>query len=160
LPDNRFVGRFEFVPHTADIAARVSGRTVADVFRAAAHAFTDALTDRTGVEPVTERRVALAAPDLEQLLVDWLEELLYLFETHRFLLHDADVNVRAHVHSGQPADALRDLRDEYVIAATLRGESRDPSRHPLKLLIKAVTYHGLHVTQTEQGYEVTVIFDI
>ena len=176
-------GQFEFVPHTADIAARLRGPTLPALFEAAAAAFTEALTDRTVVRATAERRVELAAPDLEQLLVDWLEELLFLFETEGFLPGETDVTIthgstkstkatkttkEGHETDslpGKPEDlrdlrGLRELRDDYVIVATLRGEPRDALRHPLKLLIKAVTYHGLHVVETDDGYEATVVFDI
>ena len=188
-----FDGQFEFVPHTADIAVRLRSRTLGALFEAAAAGFTEALTDLTSVTRATERRIDLAAPDLEQLLVDWLEELLFLFETQGFLPRETDVTItnqgttvamtnqgtkitkgtkstkEGHDALSTPGDrgdhprdlrAHRGLRDQYVIAGTLRGEPRDPSRHPLKLLIKAVTYHGLHVAETRDGYEATVIFDI
>jgi SHS2 domain-containing protein len=47
-----------------------------------------------------------------------------------------------------------------VLRATVRGERLDPARHPLKLLIKAVTYHGLRIDHTGEGYAATIIFDV
>lgn len=184
-------GEFEFVAHTADIAVRLRGGTEEALFHTAAHALTEALTDRRAVLAVVSRRVELAAPELDLLLVDWLEELLFLFETEAFLVREADVTIRGResastddiTRAPKPTKftkeedegskgmdssdlqlrdlrGLRDLRDEYVIRATLHGETRDPLRHPLKLLIKAVTYHGLHIREIEDGYEAMVIFDI
>lgn len=197
MPGAPFESSFEFVEHTADIAVRLRGPTEAALFEAAASAFTESLTDRPGVVPASVRRLALAGGELDLLLVDWLEELLYLFETEGFLVRETEVQIARATSvptdgitkntkstkntkreqeeplltvnspernsSGLPLRDLRalgDLRDEYVISATLRGDTRDPARHPLKLLIKGVTYHGLHIVQTEHGYEATVIFDI
>jgi len=142
-----FEGSFEFVEHTADIAARLRACTPAGVFEVAAAAMTEAVTDRGTVLPATERAVDLVAAELDLLLVDWLEELLFLFETEGFLVHDAHVQITERTR-------------EYVIHGTVRGERRDSARHPLKLLIKAVTYHGLHIVETADGCEATVIFDI
>ena len=137
---------FEFVDHTADLAARLSAPTAAGLFEAGAAAFTEALTDRTRVRASGTRDIELAAYDLDLLLVDWLHELLFLFETGHLLVADCRVDL-----TGAPRPALR---------ATIQGEPRDPSRHPLKRLIKAVTYHGLHIHQDADGYHATVIFDI
>jgi SHS2 domain-containing protein len=151
-PDHR---DFEFVGHTADIAVRLFGRSLASLFEAAAAGFTEALTDGSSVQRAEERQLELAAPDLEQLLVDWLEELLFLFETDEFLVREADVTITDSTTRG-----TKSTNNDCVILGTLHGETRDPSRHPLKLLIKAVTYHGLHITPVQDGYEATVIFDI
>jgi SHS2 domain-containing protein len=80
------------------------------------------------------------------LLVDWLEELLYRFEINGLLADDCDVAI-------VPGDPVR-------LNAHVRCERRDETRHPIKVLVKAVTFHGLHVTQTRDGYEATVVFDI
>ncbi|HSL23825.1 MAG TPA: archease [Vicinamibacterales bacterium] len=137
---------FEFIEHTADIAARLRAPTAAGLFEAAAAALTEALTDRAAIRPAQERVVELSAPELELLLVDWLAELLFVFEIDGLLVADARVTI----DGGGP----------HRLRATVRGEPRDALRHPLKLLIKGVTYHGLRVTRTEEGYEATVIFDI
>jgi SHS2 domain-containing protein len=137
---------FEFVEHTADIAARLNAPTLAGLFEAAAWAFTEAVTNRGTVRAVMSRTIVLDAPDLELLLVDWLQELLFLFETEELLVAGARVEIAA--------DRPCRLR------AIVQGERRDPARHGLKLLIKAVTYHGLQVEQTEEGYVATVVFDI
>jgi SHS2 domain-containing protein len=50
--------------------------------------------------------------------------------------------------------------DRWTLRAEARGESRDPARHGIKVLVKAVTYHGLEIVRTERGYEATVVFDI
>ena len=137
---------FEFVEHTADLAARLRAPTAAGLFEAGAAALTEALTDPARVRPAQSRVIELAAPELDLLLVDWLHELLFLFETEHLLVADC----RVELDTGK-APAVR---------ATVRGERHDASRHPLKLLIKAVTYHGLRITHDASGYEATVILDI
>lgn len=139
--------RFEFVEHTADIAARLTAPDLAGLFEAGAAAFTEAVTDRATVRAAESRTVHLEAPELDLLLVDWLEELLYLFETDGLLVAET----KAHVIEGPGACALD---------GRLLGERRDPARHGLKLLVKAVTYHGLRIERVNESYVATVIFDI
>ena len=139
-------GTFEFIEHTADIAVRLRGDTPGALFEAAAAALTDAITTGSAVRPNEASTVTRDAPELDLLLVDWLEELLYRFETEGLLVADADVAIAS-------GDAVR-------LHAHIRGERRDEARHPIKVLVKAVTFHGLHVTKTSEGYETTVVFDI
>lgn len=113
-------------------------------------ALTDTLTDREEVGCSIERRVELAADTAEDLMMDWLEEVLYLFEMDALLVHHAEVRV---VPAGAGDTALR-------LSAVLHGEPRDPDRHPHKVLVKAVTWHALHVTPGEDGWTGRVIFDI
>jgi SHS2 domain-containing protein len=140
-------GTFTFVPHTADLAVCLRAASRPGLFETAAAALVEAITDPAAVRAVEERTVVLEGTDLELLLVDWLHELLYLFETEDFLPADTQVAFE---------------RDEgpHRLTALVRGELRDESRHPIKVLIKAVTYHGLEIVPRGQGYEATVIFDI
>ncbi len=138
---------FTFVDHTADVAARLRGATLDDLFAAAAAAFTAAITVPEAVAPRQSRAVTLEAADLELLLVDWVGELLYLFETEQFLVAEARPRVAGH-----------DRR--WRVEAEISGETRDPARHPIKVLVKAVTFHGLRIERRADGYETLLVFDI
>jgi SHS2 domain-containing protein len=80
---------YTFIDHTADVAANLTGRTVGELFVSAARALTDTISDIDSVRPVLTESVALDADSVEDLLVDWLNELLYRFEVHDVLLSDA-----------------------------------------------------------------------
>lgn len=139
---------YRFVDHTADVGAEIEARTLAGLFSEAALAFTDAVTRLPEVRTRRVHTVSLAADDLETLLVDWLQELLYLFEVDGLLVREADVKVR-------------EDDGEVRLEATLRGESYDPRHHRVKVLVKGVTYHGLEVTGSDgAGWHARVIFDI
>lgn len=84
---------YRFVDHTADVAAELAAADLGGLFAAALAAFTDTLTERERVEPRDERRISLSAPGLEELLVAWLEELLYVFESEDVLFREAEVTV-------------------------------------------------------------------
>lgn len=125
----------------------LSGATLDTLFASAADAFTDSVTDLAKVEPRRPEEVDVDAPELDLLLVDFLSELLYRFDTRGWLTSKADVDVR-HKDGG------------WTLEGTLRGERLDPARHPTKILIKAVTYHGLRITQEGELWTANVVFDI
>ncbi|MEK6851405.1 MAG: archease [Candidatus Thermoplasmatota archaeon] len=135
------VKRFEELDHTADVGIRAYGRTLDELFANAAAGMFSLVTDLDAVKPVGEYEVKVASRDLKSLLVDFLSELIVVHETEKVLLAEFDVKV-----SGLAVDAR------------VRGERIDKARHPLHLMVKAVTYHGIDVDE-EKG-EAQVIFDI
>lgn len=137
---------FEFVAHTADLAVRLRAASLSALFETAAAALLEALTDPSAVRKAESRAIALEGRDANVLLVDWLHELIFLFEVDGFLVADAQVAIEG-------SDPLR-------LVATARGEGRDERRHPVKVLVKAATYHGLEIVCREGVYEATVILDI
>jgi SHS2 domain-containing protein len=107
---------------------------------------TEAMTTASSVEPRRSEDVSLESPELDLLLVDWLSELLFRFETSSFLVARATVELIT--------------TDVYRLGARVEGEPHDPTRHPIKVLLKAVTYHGLAVQQRGDLWVAQVIFDI
>jgi len=99
------------------------------------------MTDVSKVEPVGEYEVKVESDNLEDLLVDWLGELLFLHETQDVLLSEFDVNIEGH-----------------SLDAKVRGETIDREKHELRDDVKAITYHMLEVNQ-EEGY-LKVLLDI
>jgi SHS2 domain-containing protein len=130
--------------HTADLGWRIFGNTLEELFENAAGALMATLTDRRTIRPREIREVALAAPDREALLVDWLNHLLYLFDLDGFLGRDFKVLTLT-------AELLK---------AQARGEIFDPGRHPEKTGVKAATYHHLAITPKNHGWQATVILDL
>ena len=139
--------RVEFFDHTGDIGVRLRAPSLEQLFAAAAEALVHSMCDPTGIAAHRQQSIALVAPAVDMLLVDWLNELLYRFETERLLARSAEVTLAR--QSGQ-----------HQMTATVVGESYDPARHHLKTLIKAVTYHQLAVTQTASEWQATVVFDV
>ncbi len=133
--------KYEVLEHTADVGLRVYGTTLEQLFEHAALGMFDLMTDVDVVKARGEVEIRVEAPDIESLLVDWLTELLYIHEVENVFLSRFEVSI-----------------EDLSLKATARGESVDPSRHPLELLIKAVTFHMIEVNAKE-GYAV-VIFDV
>jgi SHS2 domain-containing protein len=138
---------FTFVDHTADVAARLHGTTLDELFAAAAGALAAILTVPENIRPARSIAITQQASGVELLLVDWVSELLYRFETESFL-----------VASARPR--VSEVDGRWRLEADASGEPRDPERHPIKVLVKAVTYHGLQIERRADGYETLLVFDV
>ena len=135
---------FELIEHTADIGVRAFGATREEVFENAAAGMFSIITDTAGVREQECVEMRLEAGDLETLLVEWLNELLYLSDSRGLLFERFEI---------------RKLGETYLEASAC-GEQADSERHELKTDIKAATYHMLKVTETPNGWQAEVIFDI
>lgn len=136
--------RYEPVDHPADVGIRAFGPSLAALFENAAHGLFDTITDIERIELALERRIELDAVDVEDLLVHWLSELNYLFQTEQVLFGSFEVT------------ALSPTR----LSARLRGERHDPRRHEIKADVKGITFHDLEIRQCRGGWEAAVIFDV
>lgn len=134
--------KFEFIHHTADIGVRADGRNLSEAFNNAAYGLFSIMTDLRKVRKVESRDIELRGNNIEDLLFEWLNHLIYLFDTQRMLFKLCDV---------LEFDANR-------IKAVCYGEKVDPARHHIKIEVKAATYHMLEIDQ--QKNQVQVIFDI
>lgn len=135
---------YQEIDHTGDLGMRVFGADLRELFAHAAWGLFDLMTDARRIEPRIRRDVSVEAADLEDLMVRWLGELLYAYDTDRFL------TVTAAFHNLEPTR----------LRATLHGEPFDAARHPIDTEIKAVTYHQIAVERLDAGWQARVIFDI
>ncbi len=131
--------RFELMEHTADALLRAYGQTTEERFANAALGMFDIITDLSAVKCVGESRIVVRNSDIDGLLVDFLTELLYLYEVEGVLVCDVKVEIRG--------DTLE---------AVVKGEAIDPDRHRIKTEVKAVTYHMLEINDDF----VQVLFDL
>ncbi len=145
---------YEFFEHTADLGLRIRAADVDTLFAEAALAlFAAIVEDPNTVEPRQRVDVELSGEEIEYLLFDWLNELLYRFDTEHVLFGRFEVHVKK--------DDLPGRTDcQSVLRGTAWGEPIDPARHALTHEVKAITYHGLSVQHTDDGWHAEVIVDI
>lgn len=135
---------YEIFAHTADVGLRVKAPNLNTLFADAGQAlFSVIVANLNDVRRQTQVEINLAGQELDYLLLDWLSELLFTFETRRLLLSDFDLSI-----------------DAGGLKATAFGETVDPQRHEMAHEVKAVTYHGLKVEQSDNGWTAEVILDI
>ena len=134
---------FEIIDHTADVGIVAYGADMSQAFANAARALFSLITELDDVAEVLYRDVELTAPDEEGLLVEWLNELIYLFDTENIIFKRFDIIELNHTQ----------------LKARSYGEKVDKSKHKLKTGVKAATYHMLKVDK-DDGCQVQVLFDI
>lgn len=130
--------------HTADLGIEVFGGTAGELFTNAAFAIFDLITDLKCVEPRETRTIKVEGVDMDDLLVNFLREALYLFNGERWLAKKF---------------TLLEFEDNRL-AAEARGEPFDPGRHRIETELKAVTYHQLGIRKTPEGFTTKVVFDV
>jgi len=134
---------FEILEHTADAGIIAYGKDMPEAFANAARGLFSLIVDPDSINETLHRDVALEAADPPNLLVDWLNELIYLFDTEGTIFKRFDI-IRL---------------DPTHIEARAHGEKATSSKHEIKTGVKAATYHMLSITQ-DSGCQVRVLFDL
>ena len=134
---------FDIVDHTADVGIVAYGTDMSQAFANAAKALFNLITELDDVEEILHRDIKLTAPDQESLLVEWLNELIYLFDAECIIFKRFDIT------------ELNNTR----LKARSYGEKVDSSKHRLKIGVKAATYHMLKIDK-DNGCKAQVLFDI
>jgi SHS2 domain-containing protein len=133
--------RYENLEHTADVMIKAHGSTLKECFENAAYGMVDQIVNASSVVPRQEERIEVEADNLEDLLYNFLSEVLFIFDAKHLALVDFAVRI-----------------DGQHLSCRARGERFDRERHGPKQEIKAVTYHMMQVNREEPS--VTVIFDV
>ena len=131
---------YELLDHTADISIKVKAPSLKGIFIQSSVAMMDLICNIDKVNPINSFKIDASGVSSEQLLVNWLQELLYLHEVKNYLF--SKFTIRS-INRG-------------VITGSATGEKFDSSRHELLNHIKAVTYNNLEIKK-ENGNFVTII---
>ncbi|GHO72915.1 archease [Ktedonobacter sp. SOSP1-85] len=141
-----FARPYEVFEHTADVGLHAYGRDLPELFSHAAQGMESLMVAPEQIKPATTREVTVEAHDHISLLIGWLDELIFLFDTQFLLVRDVEI---------------LDL-SETRLKARVTGEAYDAQRHELASAIKAVTWHEAAITRDEVSgsYQARIIFDI
>jgi|SRR5215469_17179034 len=133
---------------TADIAFEATGRDLPELFMAAADATMNVMIDNLdAIEPREVREIELSNDNIEILLFDFLQELIYFKDAKRLLLRTREMQV--------------DQRgDQFFLKAKVAGERLDDTRHQQRADVKAVTLHGFSVAKRDDTWKARVLLDI
>ena len=132
----------------ADVAFEAMGNTREELFAAAAEALLNVMVAEPGtVKESEDLHLLLKNRELDMLLFDLLNELIFYKDAHTLLLRVSSVNINL-------ADA------HFTLTAEAGGERPDPARHPLAVDVKAVTLHRFRVEETDEGWLAEVVLDI
>lgn len=133
--------KYRPLEHTADAMVEVYGKDLGERFGNAAYAMFDQITDISKVDPKGEFRVVMSGETREQLLVDFLQELLFVHDTEGLVFSEFEVKT-----------------DGKALEAVVRGEKFDDKKHAKRSLVKGVTYHRLEFD--DRKGRLTILFDV
>ena len=136
--------KYQLIDHTADFGIRVFGSDSRELFGNAAEAMFDMLTETASLTGNDSCRITVSGDDWSDLMVNWLREVLYLWNGKERLVKSV------HILS----------LSEKKIFANIYFDAYTPNRHIIKIEIKAVTYHQAYVKRTPFGWEAGIIFDV
>ncbi len=135
--------RYEQLDISGDVGLRISGKTLEELFENAAAGISELITDSSNIKKTEQREIKLSSDSYDSLLVLWLNELTFLFDTYGFIGTSCTLSL-----AGK------------TLSAKISGGIFDPVVNESRLLIKAATYHKLSVKKINSMWEATVIFDI
>lgn len=138
------MGKFRVLDISGDVGLTAFGKSKKEVFINAAIGMYSLITNLTSIKEKKTLSVSVGSHSLDGLLVSWLNELIFHFDTYGFIGKKIDIKEFS----------------EKQISATVAGEEFDAGRHKGKLLIKAATYHKLRIEKINDSWEIDVIFDI
>jgi len=125
---------WEHFTHGADIGVRGSGATLAEAFEQAALALTAVIADPARIGSGTAIDICCQAPDVELLLADWLNALIYAMATRNMLFGRFEVRI-----------------DDRTLTAKAWGDPLDRARHQPAVEVKGATYTALSVVRHDDG---------
>ncbi len=135
---------FEIIDHTADVGIIAYGVDIEELFSNAALALFSLITELESIENKFHFDLEVSGEDIDILLIEWLNELIYLFDVKHILFHHFDITNLTHNE----------------LKATCYGEDFNVMKHTIKVEVKAATYHMLKIDKSDDGFRAQVILDI
>ena len=135
---------YEVFEHTADVGIHAFGTTLPELFIHAAQGMESLMVVPEQVRELVTREIIVEGHDVVSLLIAWLNELVFLFDTEYLLFCEFEI----------------DAFTETSLRGRASGEPYDAQRHDLSSTIKDVTWHEASVERTGDGYRARIIFDI
>ncbi len=140
---------FEYAEHTADVMIIAYGCSIEEAFINAAYGFAEFIYDTSKVERKKCIEINIDGIDLEQLLFNWIDELLYRLDAENFAISNIEKL------------SIEKSNDKYVLHAVVCGEDYDKNKHGFKgTIIKAMTYHMMKIEKLDTLWKVQYVVDI
>ncbi|MBI4688322.1 MAG: archease [Nitrospirae bacterium] len=135
--------KYETIDISGDAGLRIFGETLEELFENAARGMYELTTDTSQIEDDDKRVIVFDAESYESMLIKWLNELIFFFDTYNFVGKRYDICI-----------------SEGIFSAEVRGGYFDPKANEQRLLLKAATYHRLSLKKNDSQWEAEVVFDI
>src|ERR671919_567456 len=136
--------KYRLTTRQSELAVKVVGSSQADLFANSAYALFDVMTDVEKIEIKDRLPLEVEGTDRDDLMVNWMRELLYLYQGSGYLLKEFNI---------------REVRDT-IVKAEVCGEKIDPDRHEIKQEIGSVAFHKSRMEKTGNQWTAQVIFEL
>ena len=137
---------FRYLDHTADVLVLGCGHSYDEALAEVARGMTNVMTSIEGISPVETVDIDVEASDMEELVHNTLNEILFLFDTEGYVFSSFDFSISSD--------------DGWHLSGKCIGEIFDPKKHDIKTEIKAVTYHMMRIYEDKGEKCIQVLFDI
>ena len=134
--------KIKYIEHPSDVGFETHGDTLEELFANAAIATFSFMTDIDEIEVQEERQIEIHSEDLYSLMFDWLDEMIFLFESESLVLKYYDITVT-----------------DFSITGKCRGGKFDISKHESGIIIKAVTYNMMEIKKNKV-WHARVVLDV
>ena len=139
---------YRFLEHVTDALAEAWGKTIEDAFSQAGLALFDTMLDTKSVKPSTNEEIEAIGHDEKELLYNYLEELLLLFEIKEFAIGTIGVT------------SISKTPSQLRLEGHVRGERYDPKRHRGKVEVKGITYNLMDIEKKPEKTTVRFLVDL
>ena len=137
--------KYRITKHQSELAVKVVGDSQADLFTNSAYTLFDVMVaDLDKVDCKDHIPLEIEGTDRDDLMVNWMRELLYLYQGSGYLLKDFQI---------------REVKDT-IVKAEVAGEKIDPDRHEIKQEIAAIAFHKSRMDKTGNQWTAQVIFEV
>ena len=124
---------YKVLDHATDAFIEVTASSLTEAFKVAGDSVVDTILDNSKIEEKEERNIVVMGKDLNYLLYNWLEDLIYLIITEGFAIRKLNITL--------------EKNEKYTILAQIFGENIDIKKHGFKVEIKSPTFHEMYIQQ-------------
>ena len=149
-------GNYKLIDHTADLGIEVFATDLKQLFVTAAMALSDTLTDVSRVNKVIKKEISVSGDDLEQLMINWLHEIIYHFEVNYVIFNKFEIESICSTSD----IGVTPTPYCFTLNAVGYGEIFDHEKHVILTEVKAVTHHQLTVKEVGGEWFSRIIFDL
>ena len=127
---------YKVLDHATDAFIEVTASSLIEAFEIAGYSVIDTILDNSKIEGKKERNIVVKGKDLNYILYNWLEEIIYLIITEGFAIKKLKITL--------------EKNEGYIISARIFGENIDIQKHGFKVEIKSPTFHEMEIKQEKQ----------
>ena len=127
---------YKVLDHATDAFIEVTASSLTEAFEIAGYSVIETILDNSKIEEKKERNIVVQGKDLNYLLYNWLEEIIYLVITEGFAIKKLKITL--------------EKNEEYTISSRIFGENIDIKKHGFKVEIKSPTFHEMEIKQEKQ----------